>query len=142
ESVSASESPATEELQQEYQRLQTQMQQQRESLSEEFQRGSLETLESWLKQWPTVVYKVQQNPNIAAVKLLPLLRPVEQLVQQWGVEAIASVGSQVPYDPQIHQLLEGTAQIGETVVVRYTGYQYRGQLLHRAKVSPPTKRQV
>ncbi|MDY7023983.1 MAG: helix-turn-helix transcriptional regulator, partial [Cyanobacteriota bacterium] len=52
ESVSASDNQtinsAVEELQQEYQRLQTQIQQQRESLSEEFQRGSLETLESWL----------------------------------------------------------------------------------------------
>ena len=126
--------PSVEELQQEYQRLQTEMKQQRDSLLQEFERGSLEVLEPWLLQWPRVVDKVQQNPKLPAIKLLPLLRPIERLMQQWGVEAIAPVGSEVPYNPQMHQLLEGTAKTGETVVVRYTGYRYRGQLLHRAQV--------
>ncbi|WP_413159989.1 helix-turn-helix domain-containing protein [Capilliphycus salinus ALCB114379] len=126
--------PSVEELQQEYERLQTEMKQQRESLLEEFERSSLEILEAWLLQWPRAVDKVQQSPKLPAIKLLPLLRPIERLVQQWGVEAIAPVGSEVPYNPQMHQLLEGTAKTGETVVVRYTGYRYRGQLLHRAQV--------
>lgn len=136
ESVSSPKAGSSvEELQQEYQRLQTQMKQQQDSQLQEFERSSLEVLEAWLLQWPTVVYKVKQNSKLPAVKLLPLLRPIERLMQQWGVEAIASVGSEVPYNPQMHQLLEGTAQTGETVLVRYTGYRYRGQLLHRAKVS-------
>ncbi|WP_040483934.1 helix-turn-helix domain-containing protein [Lyngbya aestuarii] len=136
ESVSSPEAGSSvEELQQEYQRLQTQMKQQQDSQLQEFERSSLEVLEAWLLQWPTVVYKVKQNSKLPAIKLLPLLRPIERLMQQWGVEAIASVGSEVPYNPQMHQLLEGTAQTGETVLVRYTGYRYRGQLLHRAKVS-------
>ncbi|KMW70164.1 MAG: helix-turn-helix transcriptional regulator [Limnoraphis robusta] len=129
------------ELQQEYQHLQSQMEKQRELLLEEFERSSLSILEAWLLQWPTVAYKVQQNPKLAGVKLLPLLRPVERLMQQWGVEAIASVGSEIPYNPQMHQLLEGTAQTGEMVVVRYAGYRYRGQLLYRVKVSPLQKSQ-
>ncbi|MBD3562371.1 helix-turn-helix transcriptional regulator, partial [Planktothrix sp. FACHB-1355] len=78
-------------LQQEYQRLQAQMQSQRQSLMQEFQLSSLQVLESWLIQWPTAAYAAGQNPQLPAVKLLPLLRPVEQLVQQWGVEAIAPV---------------------------------------------------
>jgi molecular chaperone GrpE (heat shock protein) len=61
---------------------------------------------------------------------------VEQLLQEWGVEAIASVGSQIPYDPHLHQLMEGTAQPGETVRVRYIGYRQAKKLLYRAKVSP------
>jgi molecular chaperone GrpE (heat shock protein) len=70
------------------------------------------------------------------VRLLPLVRPVEQLLQQWGVEAIASVGSELAYDPHLHQLMEGTAQPGELVRVRYTGYRIGEKLLYRAKVSP------
>lgn len=123
-------------FQQEYQRLQAQMEQQRENLMQEFQQASLQVLESWLLQWPTAAYAAQQNPQVGAVKLLPLLRPVEQLLQQWGVEAIAPVGEEIPYDPQVHQLIEGTASAGDRVKVRYTGYRHGDRLLFRAKVSP------
>jgi len=124
-------------LRQEYQRLQQQLEHQRELLMQEFQQSSLQVLESWLVQWPTAAYAAQQNEQLPAVRLLPLVRPVEQLLQEWGVEAIASVGSELPYDPQWHQLMEGTAQPGDMVRVRYTGYRIGGdKLLYRAKVSP------
>jgi DNA-binding Xre family transcriptional regulator/molecular chaperone GrpE (heat shock protein) len=123
-------------LRQEYQRLQQQLENQREILMQEFQQSSLQVLESWLVQWPTAAYAAQQNQELPAVRLLPLVRPVEQLLQEWGVEAIASVGSELPYDPQWHQLMEGTAQPGELVKIRYTGYRLRAKLLYRAKVSP------
>ncbi|MGB7441382.1 MAG: helix-turn-helix domain-containing protein [Coleofasciculaceae cyanobacterium] len=123
-------------LKQEYQRLQQQLELQRESLRQEFQEASLQVLESWLLQWPTAAYAVQNNNQLPAVRLLPLVRPVEQLLQGWGVEAIASVGAEIPYDPQQHQLMEGTAQAGEVVRVRYTGYRQGEKLLYRAKVSP------
>lgn len=123
-------------LQKEYQRLQVQLEQQRQALWQEFQQSSLQVLESWLLQWPTAAQKAQENPQLPAVRLLPLLRPMEQLLQQWGVEAIAAVGAELPYDPQLHQLLEGTAQPGERVKVRYTGYRQGEKLLYRAKVSP------
>ncbi|NJK74771.1 MAG: helix-turn-helix domain-containing protein [Richelia sp. CSU_2_1] len=130
------EQPAATAIQQEYQRLQATLDSQRESLMQEFQLSSLQILESWMLQWPTAASKAQENQTLPAVKLLPLLRPVEQLLQQWGVEAIAPVGVEIPYDPQQHQLLEGTAQPGETVKVRYTGYRQGDKLLYRAKVSP------
>jgi molecular chaperone GrpE (heat shock protein) len=123
-------------LRQEYQRLQQQLEHQRETLMQEFQQSSLQVIESWLVQWPTAAYAAQQNQQLPAVRLLPLVRPLEQLLQEWGVEAIASVGSELPYDPQWHQLMEGTAQPGELVRVRYTGYRVGGKLLYRAKVSP------
>lgn len=122
-------------LKREYQRLQTHLEQQRQILWQEFQQSSLGVLESWLLQWPTAAQKAQENPQLAAVKLLPLLRPMEQLLQQWGVDAIAPVGSELPYDPLLHQLMEGTVQPGEIVKVRYTGYRQGDKLLYRAKVS-------
>jgi DNA-binding Xre family transcriptional regulator/molecular chaperone GrpE (heat shock protein) len=128
--------PTVEVLQQEYQRLQQQLEHQRETLMQEFQQSSLQVLEPWLVQWPTAAYAAQQNQQLPAVRLLPLVRPVEQLLQEWGVEAIASVGSELPYDPQWHQLMDGTAQPGDLVKVRYTGYRVDEKLLYRAKVSP------
>ena len=130
------ESPAPTAIEQEYQRLQSTIEQQRSSLMQEFQLSSLQILESWMLQWPTAASKAQENHHLPAVKLLPLMRPVEKLLQEWGVEAIAPVGAELPYNPQQHQLIEGTAQLGEPVKVRYTGYRQGDKLLHRAKVSP------
>lgn len=122
-------------IQQEYQRLQVQLAEQREVLRQEFQRSTLQSIESWLLQFPTAAYAAEQNPQLAAVRLLPLMRPIEQLLREWGVEAIAAVGEEVPFDPQLHQLMEGDAKQGDRVRIRYTGYRQGDRLLYRAKVS-------
>ena len=136
ESVPDEQETDADSLKQEYQRLQQQLLQQRDTLQQEFQQLSLQVLESWLVQWPTAAAAAEKNPQLPAVRLLPLLKPVEQLLKQWGIEAIASVGDEIAYDPQHHQLIEGTAAPGELVKVRYTGYRQGEKLLHRAKVSP------
>ncbi|MBN3924601.1 MAG: nucleotide exchange factor GrpE [Nostoc sp. NMS4] len=124
-------------LRREYDRLQLQLEQQQEVLLQELQQSTLQLLESLLLQWPTAAKTAQENPELAAVKILPLVqKPLEKLLKAWGVEAIAPVGAELPYDPQLHQLIKGTAQPGETVKVRYTGYLQGEKLLYRAKVSP------
>ncbi|MEB3182310.1 MAG: nucleotide exchange factor GrpE [Nostocaceae cyanobacterium] len=125
------------EFKKEYQRLQGKLEEQREALLQEFQQSSLQALESLLLQFPTAAYRAQQDPQLAAVKIVPLVqKPLEKLLQQWGVEAIAPVGVEIPYNPQWHQLMEGTVQPGELVKVRYTGYRQGEKLLSRVKVSP------
>ncbi|MGI0489570.1 helix-turn-helix domain-containing protein [Pantanalinema rosaneae CENA516] len=123
-------------LRQEYDRLQAQLAQQHQELLQEFQQSSVQVLESLLLQLPTAAYAAQQNPQAPAVKLLPLLRPVDQLLDHWGIAAIATVGAEVPYDPQQHQLMEGFAEPNDPVKIRYTGYRQGDRLLYRAKVSP------
>lgn len=125
------------ELQNEHKRISLSLLQQRELLQQEFQRSSLQILESLLLQWPTAAYRAREDHQLAAVKILPLVdKPLEALLQSWGVSAIATVADEIPYNPQLHQLLEGTAQPGEIVKVRYTGYMQYDQLLYRARVSP------
>lgn len=123
-------------LEKEYRRLETKIQQQREILMQEFQESTLNAIESWLIQWPTITAKVKENPEISATRLLPLIKPLQQLLQNWGVESIAAVGAEIPYDPQFHDLMQGNAEPGETVKVRYTGYKQGNKLLWRAKVNP------
>jgi molecular chaperone GrpE (heat shock protein) len=120
----------------EYQRLQQQLHTQQQEIEQAFQQSTLQILESLILQLPTAAYAAQQNPQLPAIKLLPLLGPIHQLLQSWKITAIAPVGETVPYDPQQHQLLEGTAEPGSLVRVRYTGYRQADQLLYRAKVSP------
>lgn len=120
------------ELKREYQLLQKQQ----ENLYQDFQKSVLNTIESWLLQWPTAIAVAKQNPQLPASQLIPLVKPLENLLASWGVEAIAPVGTEIPYDPQWHQLMEGTAQPGELVKIRYVGYRQGEKLLYRAKVSP------
>jgi molecular chaperone GrpE (heat shock protein)/DNA-binding Xre family transcriptional regulator len=120
----------------EYERIVLMLQQQQELLQQEFQESGLQILESLLLFWPTAAQKARENPQLEAVKILPLVeKPLDQLLQAWGVEAIASVGSEIPYNPQLHELLAGVAQPGEIVKVCYIGYRKGEKLLHRAKVN-------
>ncbi|MEM6610840.1 MAG: helix-turn-helix transcriptional regulator [Cyanobacteria bacterium P01_C01_bin.72] len=121
---------------QEYQQLEQKMTQLEETLTSELQQDSLAIIESWLLQWPTAVTAVRHNPQLPAVRLLALVEPVEELIKHWNVSPIATVGEELAYDPQNHQLMKGIAQPGELVKVRYVGYKQGNKLLHKAKVSP------
>ena len=133
------ESIALNALKQEYQLLQQQMEQQKQTLLEEFQQSSLELLESWLVQWPTARAVASKNPQLSALRFIGLVKPVEQLIQRWGVEPIGEVGEEVTYDPMFHQVIEGSVEPSHQVRIRYIGYRQGEKLLHRAKVSPVPK---
>lgn len=121
----------------EYQRSQTQLAEQREQLWQEFQQTTLQAIESWLTFWPAAAHAAQQpNAKVTVDTLLRLAKPLDQLLQQWGVEPTAAVNAELPYDPTQHQLMDGTAQPGDRVRVRYPGYCQGQKLLYRAKVSP------
>lgn len=98
---------------------------------------ALQTLETWLTQWPTISKRAHEKGEaLSAAKILPFIRPVEQLMREWHVEPIAAVDEQIPYDPQYHQLTKGSAKVGDIVQVSHVGYLHQGRLLHRAKVKP------
>ncbi|MDX2256348.1 MAG: nucleotide exchange factor GrpE [Pseudanabaenaceae cyanobacterium bins.39] len=120
----------------ECQRLQSQLEQQAQELRSQFIRDAVQRLESLLLQMPSAVYAAQQNPQLPAKNILPLLRSLDLLLQQWGVQMIAQVGMEVPFDPCLHELMEVDPSVreGSPVVVRYVGYMMDGKLLHRARV--------
>lgn len=136
ESPFSSHGKSAEVWQQEYQQLEKEMKQQAQSLKSQFQQDSIQTIESWLIQWPTAIAAIQKNPNLPAERLIPLVKPVKELVETWGVEPIATVGEELPYDPQWHELMNGTAEPGAKVKVRYVGYKQEDKILYKAKVSP------
>lgn len=133
--IASGQPPAIEQLEQEYRRLQAQMQQQQEVLQQEFQRSTLQILETWLTHFPALIYAAQQNEQLPAKNFLPFMRPLEQLLKAWEIESIAPVGTEIPFDPRMHQPLQGTIPPGATVRVRYAGYRQGEKLLYRAKVS-------
>jgi transcriptional regulator with XRE-family HTH domain len=124
-------------LQQEYQYLQQQLQEQRATLKAEFQFQSLQILESFLTYFPTAKQAAIDNPDFPASKLVPLTRSIDQLIASWGVTVIGAVGTEIVYDPQWHQLIEGNINPGGMAIVRYVGYRQGDKAIFRAKVSQP-----
>ncbi|MBD1873316.1 helix-turn-helix domain-containing protein [Nodosilinea sp. FACHB-131] len=123
-------------LRQECDRLQTQLATQAVTVRQQVQQEAIAQLEPWLVQWPTAAHAAQQKPDLSAQKLLPLVRPVETLVQSWGVTPIETVGAEVSYNPQIHQPKAGALSPGQPVRVSHVGYRQGDRLLYRAKVTP------
>ena len=124
-------------LREEYQRLQQKLEQQKLELRSQFERETIQQLESLILQLPSAAHAAQQNPNMLAKNILPLLRPIDALLQKWGITAIGSVGKEVDFDSQKHQLMEGSDEIkeGDVAIVRYVGYMQGEKLLYRARVS-------
>lgn len=124
-------------LREEYQRLQQKLELQKFELRSQFERETIQQLESLILQLPSAGYAAQQNPNMLAKNILPLLRPIDALLQKWGITAIGAVGKEVNFDSQKHQLMEGSDEIkeGDIAIVRYVGYMQGEKLLYRARVS-------
>jgi DNA-binding Xre family transcriptional regulator len=138
--LSATSSPQgnadVETLQREYARLQQQMVQQEEEVRRRVQGDAIAILESWMLQWPTAAHAVTQNPDLPASRLLPLTKPLDALIQSWGIVPIGTIGETVPFDPQVHRPRNGNPQPGELVRIRNVGYRQGEKLLYRAAVSP------
>lgn len=128
-----------EKLSEEYQKLKQENNQIAENLQEEWQQATISVLESLLLQIPTISKAVEQNPQLPASRLLPLLKPLNQLLSNWEIETIGKVGEIVNYNPLEQELIDSQGiNINEVsrVKIRYVGYQQKGKLLYRAKVSP------
>jgi DNA-binding Xre family transcriptional regulator len=123
-------------LQSEYEYLQQQQAKAFQQATLDCQTEALRILEPWLQYWPVAAKAAQENAAFQATKLVPLCRPIETLLERWQVNAIASIGSEISFDPQLHQLVDGEAEVGQLVKVRYPGYMHQGKLHFRAKVSP------
>lgn len=128
-----------EKLAQEYQQLKQENSQIAEKLQEEWQQATISVLESLLLQIPTMSKAVQQNPQLPASRLLPLLKPLNQLLSNWEIETIGKVGEIINYNPHEQELIDyqaiDTNEVSR-VKVRYVGYRQKGKMLYRAKVSP------
>ncbi len=126
-------------VQAEYERLKSEMAELRSQAFQSFQTETLNILEPLLLQWPTAAYAAQKNPTAPAVRLLPLLNPLERLLQHWQIEAIGIVGEVVPYAPQRHQWAGDSAPsaVDSPVQISHVGYQQADKLLYRAKVHLP-----
>ncbi len=102
----------------------------------DFSYASFQIIESFLTYWPAAAHQAKLDPRFPASKLLPLVGSIDRLVASWGIQSIGQVGEIIPFNPQLHQSLEGQISPITPVQIRYPGYQQGDRLLSRAKVSP------
>lgn len=97
--------------------------------------GGFEQIKTLLTQYPSVRKMVESQPDLPARNIVALLTSLENLVKYWECQSIGKPWEMVPYDPQIHQSDLGDIQVGESVYVRFVGYQKGDRILIPAKVS-------
>ncbi|MFN4280204.1 helix-turn-helix domain-containing protein [Thermosynechococcus sp.] len=100
------------------------------------QHQALQILEPFLRFWPTAAYAARQTPTAPAQRILTLVNPVFQLLEQWGVKKIGEVGECVPFDPHQHQSDRAPLAAGTLVRITHVGYWWGDRLLFRALVTP------
>jgi molecular chaperone GrpE (heat shock protein) len=129
-------------LQQEIAALTQQCQRLREDLKTEAAQaqadaiaGGFDRIQTLLTQYPSVRKMVESQPDLPAKNIIALLTSLENLVKYWECESIGKPWEMVEYDPQIHQSDVGDIQPGESVYVRFVGYQKGDRILIPAKVS-------
>lgn len=122
-------------LQAECDRLRDELDRQAVELTQRFQSQAIDQLESFLTFWPVAADRARRDPNLPAIKLLPLLKPIEALLTSWHVEAIGTIGQSTEFDPNVHQAIGDPVNSGDRVRITHCGYRHGDHLLFRAKVS-------
>jgi hypothetical protein len=122
-------------LTQQCQRLREELKTQAAQVQADAIEGGFEQIQTLLTQYPSVQKMVASQPDLPARNIVALLISLENLVKFWECQSIGKPWEMVPYDPQIHQSDMDDLQTGESVYVRFVGYQKGDRILIPAKVS-------
>ena len=104
-------------------------------LQSSWQKESINLLQELLISYPTAKLMVELKHNLPSKNILALLKPLELLLQKWGIETIGQPWKKVPYNPNIHDCGEEDISQGELVYIRWVGYYQGDRVLLPAKVS-------
>jgi molecular chaperone GrpE (heat shock protein) len=122
-------------LTQQCQRLREELKTQAAQVRSDAIEGGFEQIQTLLTQYPSVRKMVESQPDLPARNIVALLTSLENLVKFWECQSIGKPWEMVEYDPQIHQSDLDDIQVGESVYVRFIGYQKGDRILIPAKVS-------
>lgn len=122
-------------LTQQCQRLREELKIQAAQVQADASDGGFEQIQTLLTQYPSVRKMVESQPDLPARNIVALLTSLENLVKFWECQPIGKPWEMVLYDPQIHQSDVDDIQVGESVYVRFIGYQKGDRILIPAKVS-------
>lgn len=122
-------------LTQQCQRLREELKTQAAQVRSDAIDGGFEQIQTLLTQYPSVRKMVESQPDLPARNIVALLTSLENLVKFWECQSIGKPWELVEYAPQLHQSDVNDIQVGESVYVRFVGYQKGDRILIPAKVS-------
>lgn len=124
-----------EELRRECSRLRETIKQQKAEITADFQDSTFQDLQSLLTNYPSIRPMIEAKPNLPAKNLVSLLTPLDNLLENWGYEAIGQAWEQVSFNPQLHQADSDEIAEGDLVYIRFVGYRNGDKIICPAKVS-------
>jgi predicted RNase H-like nuclease (RuvC/YqgF family) len=122
-------------LTQQCQRLREELKTQGEQVRVDAIVGGFEQIQTLLTQYPSVRKMVESQPELPARNIVALLTSLENILKFWECQSIGKPWEMVEYNPQLHQGDVDDIQIGESVYIRFIGYQRGDRILIPAKVS-------
>lgn len=124
-----------EELRRECSRLRETIKQQKAEITADFKDSTFQDLQSLLTNYPSLRSMIEAQPNLPAKNLVSLLTPLDNLLENWGYEAIGKAWEQVSFNPQLHQADSDEIAEGDLVYIRFVGYRHGDNIICPAKVS-------
>jgi len=75
-----------------------------------------------------------EKGDLNPADLLQVASSFRKILAERGLEQIGVVGETQPYDPALHQMLDGTRpQPGEPVLIRFAGFRFNGKIVAKAQ---------
>ena len=114
---------------------------QREQSRAQSLRAAGEAVEGIVRQCasPLAVFSAMQarhreHGDLNPSDLFQVASSFQNILTERGLEQIGTVGEQQPYDPALHQILDGTTpQVGKLVQIRFVGFRFNGKLIAKAQ---------
>ena len=120
----------------------------RERSKAQVERAGIEAIEGIVQQCaaPLATLSAMQarhaeQGNLNPADLLQVASSFRTILAERGLAEIGAVGETQPYDPALHQMLDGTRpQLGEPVLIRFAGFRFNGKLVAKAQAGAAKSR--
>ena len=93
------------------------------------------SLQYLLVNYPIAKMVAKLKPHTSIKNFIPLLKPIDDLLQQWQIESIGKPWEKVSFNAEIHYSEEEKFTPEEEVYIRLVGYKQGEKILTKAKVS-------
>ncbi len=114
---------------------------QREQSREQVERAGREAVEGIVYEFAAPLSTLSamqarqtEKGGLNPADLLQVVSSFRKILEKRGLEQIGSVGDEMPYDPVLHQMLDGSCPPpGEAVSIRFAGFRFNDRIIAKAQ---------
>lgn len=114
---------------------------QREQSREQAERAATEAIEGIMRQFAAPLANLgamharhREQGDLNPSDIFQAVASFENILVEKGLQQIGMVGEEPPYDPALHQILDGTRPFsGDPVRIRFAGFRFNGKLIVKAR---------